>query len=297
MALEMVFNELSLDPLAPNIAVAQQWMQEFIDLVRAAQKLEIKSLRIYSGFNQAQLASNYSIAQWRNDGNVDLELRRFFKSLQTKSPFIDIQTEPELLKQNEQSEFHFQNQVASGLGVAYLLEALAVSFPSAPHWQTDQIYLEYSFLDPDTIKIISQNITVYHASNKQHFTLHHTWIKEQTCLQPWTPNDQIVPSYSTTESEIPVIAQWLQQLSDIQGRNIVINRLTQAKNGNLGDYKDFNNILELRIHYGCGYRIYCTRINNSQIMVLLAGRKSDQHRDIANARKILKEFGSTHCET
>jgi hypothetical protein len=62
MALEMVFNELSFDPLAPNSAVAKQWMQEFIDLVRAAQKLEIKSLRVHSSFNQAQLASNYSIA-------------------------------------------------------------------------------------------------------------------------------------------------------------------------------------------------------------------------------------------
>jgi hypothetical protein len=78
MALEMVFNELSLDSPAPNIAVAQQWMQEFIDLVRAAQKLEIRSLRTHSGFNQAQLASNYSIAQWRNDPSVDRERQRFF---------------------------------------------------------------------------------------------------------------------------------------------------------------------------------------------------------------------------
>jgi hypothetical protein len=127
MALEMVFNELSFAPPAPNIAVAQQWMQEFIDVVRAAQKLEIRSLRIHSGFNQAQLASNYSIAQWRNDGTVDLELRRFFKSLQTKSPFIDIQTEPELMEQTEQSEFRCQNTLASGLGVAHLIEALAVT--------------------------------------------------------------------------------------------------------------------------------------------------------------------------
>jgi putative addiction module killer protein len=290
MALEMVFNELSLDSPAPNIAVAQQWMQEFIDLVRAAQKLEIKSLRVHSGFNQAQLASNYSISQWRNDGNIDLELRRFFKSLQTKSPFIDIQTESELLEQTEQSEFRYQNTVSAGLGIAYLIEALAVSFPSAPCWQTNQIHLEYFFVDPDTTDIIGQDITVPHASNKQHLVSNYAWIEEQTCLQPWTPNDQIVPSYSATESDISIIAQWLEQLSDVRGRDIVISRLTKAKKGNLGDYKDFDGILELRIHEGCGYRIYCARISNSQIMVLFAGRKSDQLRGITKAKEILKKL-------
>jgi putative addiction module killer protein len=290
MVLEMVFNELSFDFPAPNISVAQQWMQEFIDLVRAAQKLEIKSLRTHSDFNQAQLANNYSIAQWRNDGNVDLELRRFFKSLQTKSPFINIQTEPELLEQTKQSEFRCQNNLASGLGVAHLIEALAISFPSEPCWQVAHIHLQYSFLDPDTTDVISQNITVPHASEKQHLVLHHAWIEEQTCLQPWTPNDQIVPSYSTVVGGTPIIAQWLNQLSDVQGRDIVISRLTKAKKGNIGDHKDFGGILELRIHEGCGYRIYCARIQNSQIMVLLAGRKSDQPRDIAKAKAILKKI-------
>jgi putative addiction module killer protein len=150
--------------------------------------------------------------------------------------------------------------------------------------------LQYSFLDPDTTDVISQNITVPHASEKQHLASHHAWIKEQTCFQPWTPNDQIVPSYSTAESDIPIIAQWLKQLSDVQGRDIVISRLTKAKKGNLGDYKDFDGILELRIHEGCGYRIYCARISNSQIMVLFAGRKSDQLRGITKAKEILKKL-------
>ncbi len=290
MALEMVFNELSLDSPAPNIAIAQQRMQEFIDLVRAAQKLEIKSLRIHSGFNQAQLANNYSIAQWRNDPGVDRERQRFFKSLQTKSPFIDIQTEPDLLEQADQSEFRCQNLVAAGLGVAFLIEALAISFPSAPHWQISQIQLQHSFLDPDTTDIISQNITVPHASAKQHLASHHDWIETQTCFLTWTTNDRIVPCYSMSKDEVPMIGQWLKQLSDVQGREIIISRLTSVKKGNLGDYKDFDGILELRIHYGCGYRIYCSRIDNSQIMVLLAGRKSEQPQDILKAKKILEKF-------
>ncbi len=291
MALEMVFNELSLDPPAPNIVIAQQWMQDFIDLVRAAQKLEIKSLRVHSGFNQAQLANNYSIAQWRNDPNVDRERQRFFKSLQTKSPFIDIQTESELHDQTEQSEFQYQNTVAYGLGIAHLIRALAVSFPSAPHWQAAQVQLKYFFLDPDTTEINpGLDITVFHASTKQHLELNHSWIEEQRYLQPWTTHDQIVPSYSTSKNEVSIIDQWLQQLSDIQGREIIISRLTKAKKGNLGDYKDFDGILELRIHYGCGYRIYCSRIDNSQIMVLLAGRKSEQPQDILKAKKILEKL-------
>jgi putative addiction module killer protein len=180
--------------------------------------------------------------------------------------------------------------VAAGLGVAFLIEALAVSFPSAPHWQAAQVQLQYSFLDPDTTDIISQDIKIPHASAKQHLASHHVWIETQTCFQSWTPTDQVVPSYSTTAGEIPIIDQWLKQLSDVQGREIIISRLTAAKKGNLGDYKDFDGILELRIHYGCGYRIYCSRIDNSQIMVLLAGRKSEQPQDILKAKKILEKL-------
>jgi putative addiction module killer protein len=291
MALEMVFNELSFDPLAPNSAVAKQWMQEFIDLVRAAQKLEIKSLRVHSSFNQAQLASNYSIAQWRNDPNVDRERQRFFKSLQTKSPFIDIQTEHEVQDQTEQSEFHHQNTVSYGLGIAYLIEALAVSFPSAPHWQAAQVQLQYSFFDPDTTEIISQDIKVPHASTKQHLELNYSWIEEQRCLQPWTAHDPIVPSYSISKNEVPIIGQWLQQLSDVQGREIIISNLTKAKKGNLGNEKPLGGgLFELKIRCNCAYRIYYTKIKNSQIMVLLAGRKSEQQQDISKAREILKQL-------
>jgi putative addiction module killer protein len=222
---------------------------------------------------------------------VDLELRRFFKSLQTKSPFIDIQTEPALLEQTELSEFFHEGHENPGLGVgiAYLIEALAVSVPSAPHWQTAHIHLEYSFLDPDTTNLSREKVTVHHASEPQHLAIHHTWIQEQTCLQLWTTEDEIVPCYSNAAGD-KLTAQWLTQLSDTQGQAIIINRLTNVKKGNLGDHKDFDGILELRIHYGCGYRIYCARIQGAQVVVLLAGRKLDQKRDLVKAKKILQEL-------
>jgi putative addiction module killer protein len=161
--------------------------------------------------------------------------------------------------------------------------------PSASHWQASQVHLQYSFLDPDTTDLINQHITVPHASEKQHLALHHAWIGDQTCFQPWTPEDEIVPSYCDENGDKP-IKQWLEKLSDIQGRKIIVKHLTEAKKGKFGHPKEFDNILELRIDYGCGYRIYCTRISNSQIMVLLAGNKGDQPRDIIKAKKILKEL-------
>jgi len=44
----------------------------------------------------------------------------------------------------------------------------------------------------------------------------------------------------------------------------------------------------LRIHFGPGYRIYCTDRNNEIILLLIAGDKSTQSKDIKKAQNIIK---------
>ncbi|MBR1374615.1 MAG: type II toxin-antitoxin system RelE/ParE family toxin [Cardiobacteriaceae bacterium] len=77
-------------------------------------------------------------------------------------------------------------------------------------------------------------------------------------------------------------------------RNAVIftvKRLQLAELGNLGDYKSLGNeIYEMRIHYGAGYRLYFG-IDNGKIIVLTnGGDKSTQHKDILHAKQIWQEY-------
>ena len=82
---------------------------------------------------------------------------------------------------------------------------------------------------------------------------------------------------------------WLKRLKDRQAKVRIADRLERVKLGNLGDHKTLGGgLLEFRITYGPGYRVYFSRPGN-MIVVLVAGEtKSSQQRDIARAREILK---------
>ena len=49
-------------------------------------------------------------------------------------------------------------------------------------------------------------------------------------------------------------------------------------------------VLEYRIHFGPGYRIYFGRDGDTLIILLGGGTKSRQHRDIENAKAFWQEY-------
>ena len=291
MTLEMILNERSLNASAANIPTAQQWMTQLIQTIRTAQKLGITTLRTHTDLNSAILTENYSIAQWRNDKMVDREVQRFFKSLQTKSPFIDPLTEPELQNQTQLSEFTHNDFNVMGLGIAFLLNAISISLPSATEWHAPYLQIHHSFLDPDTCAIEFQQCECFHASHPDHLALHKPWIEKRLSLIPWTVRDDQLPTY-TKDGKAP-IETWLDALKSSQTRNIIESRLSQTKSGNLGDHKtivDHDGILELRIFIGPGYRIYCGRISDTKLVILWAGNKSSQNQDIAKANQYWEDW-------
>ena len=64
-------------------------------------------------------------------------------------------------------------------------------------------------------------------------------------------------------------------------RKRVLARLTRAELGNFGDHKTIG---EMRIDFGPGYRIYFTIRQRVIAILLCAGDKKSQQRDIAYAR-------------
>jgi putative addiction module killer protein len=296
MKLEMVLNERSLDNPAPNIPTAQQWMLQLINTIRAAKKVGISTLRTHRDLNGALLAESYSIGQWRNDRTVDREAQRFFKLMQTRSPFIDSLTEPDLEEQNARSEFFCNDLVVWGIGIAVLLDSLVLSLPSAPQWETPHVTVQHHVLDEVAAEIICLEIEFPQISQPSHLVVHETWIDDRTRFSAWSVEDEILTIYKTQDGKKP-IANWLDSLKTQQTRNLIESRLSQAKRGNLGDYRqltDQDGVIELRIFFGPGYRIYCGRLNDSQIIVLWAGDKSTQIQDIATAKNYWKDWKKRH---
>lgn len=88
-----------------------------------------------------------------------------------------------------------------------------------------------------------------------------------------------------------VFDDWLDDLRDRRAAIRIFGRIARAEEGNLGDIKSVGEgISEMRIHYGAGYRIYFSRRGDIVVLLLCGGDKSSQSRDIAEAKRLAKEW-------
>ncbi len=80
---------------------------------------------------------------------------------------------------------------------------------------------------------------------------------------------------------------WLDGLKDRTTRQRLIVRLRKAMLGNLGDVKAVGNgVVEMREHFGAGWRMYYVQRGETLIVMLGGGGKSTQSADIAKAVKL-----------
>ena len=83
---------------------------------------------------------------------------------------------------------------------------------------------------------------------------------------------------------------WLNSL-DKTTKARVQSRLTRVLENNFGDHKKIDNeISELRLHFGKGYRIYYSEVDNVIVLLISGGNKSSQSKDIEKAKQILQEW-------
>ena len=86
------------------------------------------------------------------------------------------------------------------------------------------------------------------------------------------------------------VKDWLLGL-DKSLRVKVIRRIERIYDDNFGDFKQIeSNLYELRFTLGKGYRIYYTIQNDVLVLLLNAGDKSKQSKDIELAKTYLKNI-------
>jgi putative addiction module killer protein len=85
---------------------------------------------------------------------------------------------------------------------------------------------------------------------------------------------------------------WLDRLRDHEARGRIAGRLRAAREGHFGDHASVGDgVLEMRLHFGPGYRLYFTRREARLIVMLGGGDKSSQSRDIARAKLLARRLG------
>ena len=86
---------------------------------------------------------------------------------------------------------------------------------------------------------------------------------------------------------------WLGGLRDVAARARVRARLARVQAGNFGDCKSLRDgVMELRIDFGPGYRVYFSRQGPVLVLLLCGSDKSDQDRAIREAVKFLDDWKS-----
>ena len=86
------------------------------------------------------------------------------------------------------------------------------------------------------------------------------------------------------------VKDWLLSLNT-SVRVKVVKRLERIYDDNFGDYKQIApNLFELRFFFGSGYRIYYTIKDDVIVILLYAGDKSEQKKDIEIAKNYLKNI-------
>jgi putative addiction module killer protein len=80
---------------------------------------------------------------------------------------------------------------------------------------------------------------------------------------------------------------WLHRLRDANAVARIVGRIRRMEKGNPGDTRSVGQgVLEMRIDYGPGYRIYYVHRGAQIVILLCGGDKRTQQRDIKRAQKL-----------
>lgn len=96
--------------------------------------------------------------------------------------------------------------------------------------------------------------------------------------------------YQTATFEQP-FRDWLRGLGDRQARHRIEARITRVARGNLGDVEPVGEgVMELRIDWGPGYRVYFAQIGQMIVLLLCGGDKRTQRKDIKRAKEHFDDY-------
>jgi hypothetical protein len=236
MSVELVLNDLSCLPLAENESGAHARM---LDLVRTAQQATVAGaksmLRTHDDLNSLELAPGYTYTQWLYDPAVKRRHRdeyRFLLTLSTKAPYLaEHQQQAQLEDQAGRSDFSCQTRPATGLGMAFIVDGLALSFPSDPEWDSPRIDLHHTFIN-DAGELEEADVSVMHASTGAHIKIHTSIIKERKQRsvrdgkEAWQRRKELFPQLEFCEDVRP-------QLEDLHPnhpvRQFVMNHLWELQ--------------------------------------------------------------------
>jgi putative addiction module killer protein len=86
-------------------------------------------------------------------------------------------------------------------------------------------------------------------------------------------------------------SDWLRRLKDAQATARIVARVRRMELGNSGDTRSVGGgLMEMRIAYGPGYRLYYVARGAGFVILLCGGDKRTQRKDIKRARELAESL-------
>jgi putative addiction module killer protein len=83
---------------------------------------------------------------------------------------------------------------------------------------------------------------------------------------------------------------WLSRLRDDNALVRIAARIRRMEKGNPGDARSVGSgVMEMRIDYGPGYRVYYVQRGSQVVLLLCGGDKRTQQQDIEQAKRLAQE--------
>lgn len=196
---DLIFNELSCP--FKNKYEAITGIKTFIETFTAASTLGLNRLRIHENIGKdlyrLELAPGYYVSHWLNSpydeqtaagepakkGASIFDLKNRFREITASAPLI---TDYEPIEKDEYDRSSFEivlpggeTKTAEGLGAAFLLDTIAISFLSNLFWDSDKIEGLKRFVIKEDGDCYEELVGVRHASQPRHMQTHKLWIEDK----------------------------------------------------------------------------------------------------------------------
>lgn len=117
-------------------------------------------------------------------------------------------------------------------------------------------------------------------------------------MGPWSASERIDESsrvnYGSHLIDIrttTIYSRWFEGLRDRQAKARIVVRVRRLQHGNPGQHRVLTGgVVEMKIDFGPGYRVYFTRRGDELLLLLIGGDKSSQQQDIETAQALAKEW-------
>jgi hypothetical protein len=199
--MDYIFNELSIKEV-DNIHSARSILEDFVKTCAKAQKtLSLSTLRIpetIGSLYNIVLAKDYPVAKWCHDQEIDHDIRQMFYVIVANPPLLKDEEINELDTFNS-SYFSFNGKESKGLGVAHLLQTLAVSLATDDCWDTDKIILVHDYFDSN-YDVVSKSVDINNAAKLGHIDSHVDYFIEKRkaliskCSEIWNQRETVFPN-------------------------------------------------------------------------------------------------------